>query len=262
MNINQVKIDRIPRNANDFVDKTMFVYVLKDPRNDKIKYVGQTEDWPGRLRQHLQTPKKYLHLPKYQWVQELKNLGIIFSVEILNYCTSSSMLNEYEIFWIKHFNDSGCDLFNRTRGGRGIHGCRRSAPIREFSDQFGTIYKNVPEAGRILKISDGNIRWCLNNTISQTHGFGFCYLDQLPENFVDHKFRVSREHTSATAIKISASLGGSPFIDQNGVRYDTQGDAARRLGVSIGSISHCLNGKKKQIRGYSFTKITSHKKEE
>lgn len=87
------------------------VYVLVDPRNDEIKYVGMTSNPIARLTQH-QWDRAIPE--KYEWVQELKAAGMMARMEILE-----SELTEYldaiekEANWIKYYLSVGYKLFNR-----------------------------------------------------------------------------------------------------------------------------------------------------
>ena len=61
--------------------------------------------------------------------------------------------------------------------------------------------------------------------------------------------KLSREE----CIQRSRARGGRPFYDQYGVKYETQGEAARILGLSPGNVCEVLRGSRKSARGYIFT---------
>ena len=46
--------------------------------------------------------------------------------------------------------------------------------------------------------------------------------------------------------------GGRPFVDQNGVRYETVSEAARSIGYSRRGIQFVLQGKYPHVGGYVF----------
>ena len=59
----------------------------------------------------------------------------------------------------------------------------------------------------------------------------------------------------ASVIKRARALGGRPFVDQKGNRYELISDAAKTLGVTAGNIGSVLKGRLKQTKGYIFTYI-------
>ncbi len=91
------------------------IYGLVDPRNNEIRYVGQTKRaLQVRLSRHLlDKPKKNNY--KYNWISSLKKEGlkpIIIELEICN----ETNWKEREAHWIQQFNN----LTNLTSGGDGM----------------------------------------------------------------------------------------------------------------------------------------------
>jgi hypothetical protein len=53
-------------------------------------------------------------------------------------------------------------------------------------------------------------------------------------------------------IKISRSMGGKRFVDEQGNTYETLGEAAERLGLQASHIDEVLHGQRKEAAGHSF----------
>ena len=94
---------------------TTYIYGLKDPRDEKIRYIGKTSHPKERLGHHIQV--KYNN-HKSNWIQSLLQIGLTPSMEIID----EVPISEWE-FWEKHymklFKSFGADLVNSTEGGRG-----------------------------------------------------------------------------------------------------------------------------------------------
>ena len=155
------------------------IYVLKDPRNDKIRYVGKTvSTLKVRLKQHLyaaRNPKSLNH--RINWINSLLESGaepLIEEIDSCKWCESQSL----ETHYIKYYKELGYDLVNETDGGEGNAGLvyseerlkstkeriRKNLPEIYQCDLYGTIIKkwsNAPEAAEALGISSSGITRCL-----------------------------------------------------------------------------------------------------
>lgn len=96
-----------------------FIYLLKDPRDNKIKYIGQTRfNLNKRYNEHLRN-SKYLATKNYNvycWINDLKNNNILPIIEKIEEI-DVNLLNEREKYWILYH---GNELKNMTKGGDGI----------------------------------------------------------------------------------------------------------------------------------------------
>ncbi len=87
------------------------IYALVDPRDNKIRYVGRTIEAKRRLQQHLQ--EVAVNKKKSQWLRELKQLGIIPRMEILESMKCEAIDAERrETDWIRYLLDQGTPLTN------------------------------------------------------------------------------------------------------------------------------------------------------
>lgn len=99
-------------------------YILKDPRNEEIRYVGRTKnDLKTRLNGHINKQGSLGH--KFYWIKQLKGLGLkpiieeIDSIEIED--TNEDWLYAYNIeqYWISQFITWGFKLTNHNDRGSG-----------------------------------------------------------------------------------------------------------------------------------------------
>jgi hypothetical protein len=94
--------------------KPVYIYGLKDPRDDQIYYVGKTENPERRYREHLKDKKT--NTKKTQWVAELRSAGLQPEMVVLT-TTTRQEWEESEIYWIARGYEEGWPLVNLTKGG-------------------------------------------------------------------------------------------------------------------------------------------------
>jgi hypothetical protein len=91
--------------------EVIYIYVLIDPRNLAVRYVGKTNNPYERMRSHI-SPHIYMRHNNLKciWTEELKSLGLNPIMQIL--CTCKPEESElYEYRYYKLFKE-GCDLLN------------------------------------------------------------------------------------------------------------------------------------------------------
>ena len=149
----------------------VYIYGLRDPRDGKIKYVGQTENMKTRLAMHIaecSVPGKRASR-KMKWISELLADGFIPEMITLEIATTKTCAKA-ETKWIKAEEQLG-ELFNVYKGGsrRGVGRSNRwtvefemtDAPwIKMFAAQCGL---TVPEYLRQLALSDIAARKAIPN---------------------------------------------------------------------------------------------------
>ena len=93
--------------------KLSCVYVLVDPRDGRIRYVGKT-DWPDeRLKQHL-LDARFSYTPnseKKAWISELLALNLEPHLIVLEWCTDNT-IDRREWFWFTILKRAGAALLN------------------------------------------------------------------------------------------------------------------------------------------------------
>jgi hypothetical protein len=106
-----------------------FIYVLRDPRDNLVRYVGWTFDMKKRLDAHVvQAPRQRTH--KAHWVMALRSLGLKPAVQEVESGDDPDGGGAREVAWIRFFRALGFPLTNGTDGGDGAPGFHPSAETR------------------------------------------------------------------------------------------------------------------------------------
>lgn len=93
---------------------TVYIYALRDPRSDAIRYIGKTKSLRQRLEAHAQDAKS--NKGKAGWFAELAACGLTPEMVTLQVCDSDTW-RDAEIAWIAKGRAAGWPLFNITDGG-------------------------------------------------------------------------------------------------------------------------------------------------
>lgn len=101
----------------------MIIYKCLFP-NGKV-YIGQTSrKIDKRIKEHLRcvemVNKTSYNQPLYRAIRKYGTENIVW--ESIEKCSNSIELNEREKYWIKYYNSFGCNGYNLTDGGEGVHG--------------------------------------------------------------------------------------------------------------------------------------------
>ena len=101
------------------------IYVLVDPRDGAVRYVGLTVDPKSRLRHHMTTARQQV-TRKERWLWELKSHDLVPVMRVLE-TVDIDVAREVETRWIEHYLDEGADLTN----GEGVNFQPNKLPIKE-----------------------------------------------------------------------------------------------------------------------------------
>lgn len=95
------------------MSETGSIYALVDPRDDVVRYVGQTIGaLEKRLIEHYTAPRT---APMRDWVQELRGVGLKPVIRLLE-DVPRECLNVYEEYWIAEMAYRGFYLLNSRLG--------------------------------------------------------------------------------------------------------------------------------------------------
>jgi hypothetical protein len=109
------------------------IYGLKDPRDGRLRYVGQSSTGMQRPRSHLQPSSAKEQNPHFRnWISNLKKSEISYTIEVIARLFSAAELDDAEVYWIKTLRTQGLDLLNYSDGGgaSGLAGKSLSAEHR------------------------------------------------------------------------------------------------------------------------------------
>lgn len=107
------------------------IYVLRDPRDGAIRYVGWTKHAKIRLKKHIWC-KDRSH--KQHWINSVIADGKRPLMEIIE-DGSGPGFAEAERRWIAHYRSIGCPLTNGTDGGEGALGLRHTEEAKRKSGE-------------------------------------------------------------------------------------------------------------------------------
>ena len=127
----------------------MFIYVLKHPLDNIVRYVGKTNNIKSRFYNHIHSAKKTTkntHL--YNWIRALLKDNTLPIIQVIEECDN---WQEREMFWIKHFNRK-YKLCNHSKGGEGPGVGHKNCVGRKYSKE--TILKMSQSRKLILINSD------------------------------------------------------------------------------------------------------------
>lgn len=95
-----------------------YIYILKDPRNNEVRYVGKTNNPESRIKSHCYGGVTGTYCSN--WINNLKSEGMTPEMEIIESNLSEDEWPEREKYWISYYRENGTRLTNIADGGRGI----------------------------------------------------------------------------------------------------------------------------------------------
>lgn len=114
-----IKLSEVLHNT-DWNNVTNVIYKITNQENGKI-YIGQTSiSLRKRLLKHISDAKEHTKSRKHYFQYAILKYGLqSFVVEIVEVC-EKHLLDEKEIYWIKHYKSTDSALgYNCTHGGQG-----------------------------------------------------------------------------------------------------------------------------------------------
>jgi len=91
----------------------VYIYYLKDPFTEQVRYVGKTFEPKSRFSSHLAGKG---NKNKSNWIKSLKVQNSIPLMEIVEECTNENCA-EREIFHISNARENNYPIFNVAKGG-------------------------------------------------------------------------------------------------------------------------------------------------
>ena len=105
--------------------ETTFIYTLKDPTTNEIRYIGKTSYVKQRLYAHIKECKTNMKSHKISWVKSLLEKGEKPIIEIIDEVPISEW-EYWEIYWISQFKTWGFNLTNISTGGTSGNNYKRN----------------------------------------------------------------------------------------------------------------------------------------
>jgi hypothetical protein len=233
------------------------VYALSHPITGELRYIGKSERGMRRPKEHGQKyhNKRLAHTPLYRWIKKLREQGLDYVIEVIEEFSNRPALMEGEKFYISYFRSLGVNLLNICDGGEGFTGCHTSeakAKIAEASRQRGHTAETKARLSVMKKdkplSTEHRKALCVPKTGGSAKG------SKKPEGFAENlsKKLKGHKHSPEHILNMSRGRGGKSFMDENGIIYQTQSEAASALGLDQGSVKSVLQGKSSHAKGHVF----------
>lgn len=244
---------------------TTFIYILIDPVQNTIRYVGKTNNPDERFKNHKNKSRdKNTH--KRNWINKLRSIGFKPEMEIIDE-VSVSEWKYWEKFWIGYFKCLGFDLVNYTEGGDGLtFGNQTSFKKGDKSkkvvgyDKNGNLtfeFNSAEEATCFFKHHRSVIPACCLGKIKTSKNTAWFYLDDIVnlkeselgnkilERFTKEEFKSNSgnfckgvKSKRARKVEVTDTLSSEIKVFESGT------DASIFLKVSQAAVSWSIRNKK------------------
>lgn len=202
------------------------IYVLIDPRNNDVRYVGRTiQTLDNRLKKHLRAIYKS---HRVNWIKSLTLEKVIPIIELICEVNDFEECKKMERFYIDKYRKDGYDLVNMTDGGDGSIGFKHS---EDSKNKISEITKERITKERMSK-------------------------PEVIENLRDKGNQQWHSLTPEEQNKLILKQPNRKSITQHTINGDfikefiSLREIERELGFYRANISPCLKGKFKQAYGF------------
>lgn len=226
------------------------IYSLIDPRDNLVKYVGQTiSNINKRYNQHLVDYKRRV-CKVNSWIKSLSDIELKPIIEIIEEDIDRNQLDKKEITYIALFKSVGANLKNHTIGGQGHLGQKMSEKAKQkrkitnkLSERMKEKHKNhslfMKEAIKSGKLP--NPVTYVSRESRKKQGESLKLFRQSHPNAYDNVANSRRKSV------ISMDLDGNELMHFKSVK-----DTAEYYGFSNSGIADTCRGLYKQCRGFKF----------
>lgn len=126
--------------------KTYYIYCLKHPVSNEIKYIGVTSvSLKNRFYQHVNTAKNRRGTKVSKWIFSLLKQDLKPVIELIETCSCSTW-EEREIYWISYYNN----LLNQHKGGKGVVIDRTYSSIERSANAHKKPIVGLDKAGNFV----------------------------------------------------------------------------------------------------------------
>ena len=213
------------------MEKVVYIYSLKDPRDYQIKYIGKTIDIDRRRKEHNQIHRNKKS-KKNSWIIHLIKNGMQPIMEVLEECKELDWV-ERERYWIRYYNELGFNLKNMTLGGESNDGYVFTKEDRLKQSKSQRLrHKTTPFSMETREKLSKKAKETLNG------------LDNLKLGSKKSQTPIIQKTKDGEIIK----------------EWESLQQAADELCIERSNISHCLRGRIKTSGGFKWEYQTSVKK--
>ena len=215
------------------------IYILKDPRDGRIRYIGLTSmKLNDRLRAHLGNSKRDKNHKGY-WLNSLKSLYLKPIIEsIHDDIDDIETAYKLEIFYISKYREEGFDLTNTSDGGYIVSESTKEKFRKNGYKRKGTLVLSEDSKKRI--------------SISAINRFSNPE-ERIKQSIANKKYEDSKTEEQKIEDILKQKCKSIIQLDFNGnfvSEYLSIRDAVRKTGIERKSISRCCQHKAKSAGGY------------
>lgn len=241
---------------------TTFIYALKDPKTNEIRYIGKANNPYKRYQNHINKCRdKNTH--KRNWINKLKDENLKPILEILEEVPVNNW-SDYEKKYIKKYINEGCNLVNYTEGGDGStfgnkgsfkkgDGGKRVVMLDKNGNYIKT-FDTLSEISFLLNVSVSNISSVLRKKRKTTRNFSFLYeieyLNMSDQDLKNHiewlNPKIVSNKTSFKEVKIYQYDKNKKLIKE----WKSLAEASKELKINKSAICQCAKGDHKTAGGY------------
>jgi len=229
-----------------------YIYALKDPNTDKIRYIGSSNNPDKRLKEHISDTKRE-KTKKSNWIKKLLKNNQQPILEILE----KTSISEFEALEKKHIEQQeslGNKLLNFDVYGKG-NVLKKTKEQKEklrlktghnvfqfdLNGNFINKFNSLREAEKVTGINHGNISKCCNNIFKHTGGYIFKK---------NNDFNISEIVKKPNGVKkkiIEIDVNGNVINEFNSIT-----EASLKTKIVASSISRVCNGFLKKTNNKYF----------
>ena len=232
------------------MENRIYIYALKCPEKDVIRYIGKSKKPKSRYSAHLShtKAKRYDNIHLYRWIAKLLKNDLKPELVILDTCSSENW-KEKEKEWIAKIGLE--NLLNMNDGGI------------EPPDNTGFKWTDEQKANHPSHKRKGKPQWVdkphpllgkEHPAKGQKRSKEFCELmrKQRLENNGMRGVKLSKERVEQIKQRVRKPIA---LIDNDGnilKEYKSQKEATIELGLTQGAVARVCIGEYKQTKGYKF----------
>lgn len=228
----------------------IWIYALKDPRDNSFKYVGMTKNPTKRLYDHIHEKKG--KTKKINWIKKLIKLNLLPLMIILDE-TNNVEVEKMETYYIKKLIDEGNELLNYDENGIGtakkinketINTLRKKniKKVIRYNLNGKKIdeFISLREAERITGINHGNISKCCTGKFKHSGGFIFKFEND------ECNYKIINPNAIKKKV-IEVDINGNLINEYNSIT-----EASKKTNIDQSNISKICNGKLKKSNNKYF----------
>ena len=232
------------------MENLVYIYALKCPKTNVIKYIGKSHVPKRRYIEHLSKSRsdKCKSIPLYEWINELLSSNLKPVLEILEEC-ESEIWKKKEKEWIAKFglsnllnvNDGGIDPPNNT-GLKWTEEQKQKHPSRNRKGKPQWVDKPHPLLGKEHPAK------------GQKRTEETCELIRLARLKTNGMKGMKLSNERIEQLKKITSTPIALVDDYGNIlkEYISQKEASIELNIDSGAISRVCKGEYKQTKGYKF----------